>query len=211
MVRDAAPFSAIGIGPEGRSRVPAPPAIPRKLNSMARLPRQLDDRCMRGDRLLVTDAIPGSSRPPCRPARRHLAPLSVPSRAEPYSPPPIAAIRKLIAPIFGGFWNSARPRPPRGTRPPGRRLPWHLRPPAQLEHMSPKASPSSLSGPHRRRMRTAIPSSGRSSRRSYADQQVRAFPDRDALLRLANAVLVEIDEDWATSDRIYINWHSPYA
>ena len=41
--------------------------------------------------------------------------------------------------------------------------------------------------------------------------KVRVFPNRDALLRLANAVLVEIDEDWATSDCIYINWHSPYA
>ena len=35
--------------------------------------------------------------------------------------------------------------------------------------------------------------------------KVRVFPNRDALLRLATAVLVEIDEDWATSDRIYIN------
>ena len=32
------------------------------------------------------------------------------------------------------------------------------------------------------------------------------FCRSDALLRLATAVLVEIDEEWATSDRIYINW-----
>ena len=41
--------------------------------------------------------------------------------------------------------------------------------------------------------------------------KVRVFPNRDALLRLATAVLVESDKDWATSDRIYINWHSPDA
>src|SRR5512147_758220 len=41
--------------------------------------------------------------------------------------------------------------------------------------------------------------------------KVRVFPNRDALLRLATAVLVEIDEDWATSDRIYINWNNPDA
>ena len=41
--------------------------------------------------------------------------------------------------------------------------------------------------------------------------KVRVFPNRDALLRLATAVLVEIDEDWVTSNRIYINWDKPDA
>ena len=41
--------------------------------------------------------------------------------------------------------------------------------------------------------------------------KVRVFPNRDALLRLATAVLIEIDEDWVTSNRIYINWDKPDA
>ena len=40
-----------------------------------------------------------------------------------------------------------------------------------------------------------------------APPKVRVFPNRDAPLRLATAALVEIDEGWATLDRIYINWH----
>ena len=35
--------------------------------------------------------------------------------------------------------------------------------------------------------------------------KVRVFPNEAALLRLVTAILVEIDEDWATTDRVYIN------
>ena len=38
-----------------------------------------------------------------------------------------------------------------------------------------------------------------------APPKIRVFPNRDAPLRLATAALVEIDEGWATLDRIYIN------
>ncbi len=44
---------------------------------------------------------------------------------------------------------------------------------------------------HRRRRRTA---------------KVRVFPSRDALLRLASAVLAEIDDEWLATDRRYITW-----
>jgi transposase-like protein len=78
---------------------------------------------------------------------------------------------------------------------------------------SPKAlAVFTLPEPHWRRMRTANPI-------EWAIQQeikrrtskVRVFPNRDALLRLVTAVLVEIDEDWATSNRIYINWDNSDA
>lgn len=42
-------------------------------------------------------------------------------------------------------------------------------------------------------------------------RSTRRFPNRESLLRLTTAVLVEIDEDWETSDRIYINWDNPDA
>jgi putative transposase len=35
--------------------------------------------------------------------------------------------------------------------------------------------------------------------------KVRVFPNEASLLRLVTAILVEIDEDWATTDRVYIN------
>jgi putative transposase len=39
--------------------------------------------------------------------------------------------------------------------------------------------------------------------------KVRVFPNEDSLLRLVTAVLVEIDEEWATTDRVYINMGDP--
>ena len=36
--------------------------------------------------------------------------------------------------------------------------------------------------------------------------KVRVFPSQDALLRLVSAVLVEIDEKWASDTKAYIKW-----
>jgi len=36
--------------------------------------------------------------------------------------------------------------------------------------------------------------------------KVRVFPNETALLRLVTAILVEIDEAWSTSDRVYITF-----
>jgi Transposase, Mutator family. len=36
--------------------------------------------------------------------------------------------------------------------------------------------------------------------------KVRVFPGDDALLRLVSAVLVEIDEKWASDTKAYIKW-----
>ena len=36
--------------------------------------------------------------------------------------------------------------------------------------------------------------------------KVRVFPGEDALLRLVSAVLVEIDEKWASDTKAYIKW-----
>jgi transposase-like protein len=36
--------------------------------------------------------------------------------------------------------------------------------------------------------------------------KVRVFPNDDALLRLVSAVLVEIDEKWASETKAYIKW-----
>jgi transposase-like protein len=35
--------------------------------------------------------------------------------------------------------------------------------------------------------------------------KVRVFPNEASLLRLVTAILVEIDEDWATTDSVYVS------
>jgi transposase-like protein len=82
-----------------------------------------------------------------------------------------------------------------------------------LEHNVPEGlAVFTLPEPHWRRMRTANPIERAIQQEiKRRTSKVRVFPNRDALLRLATAVLVEIDEDWATSNRIYINWDNPDA
>jgi len=63
----------------------------------------------------------------------------------------------------------------------------------------------SLPDQHRRRMRTANPIERAIQQEiKRRTSKVRVFPNEAALLRLVTAILVEIDEDWATTDRVYI-------
>jgi len=60
---------------------------------------------------------------------------------------------------------------------------------------------------HRKRLRTSNPME-RSVQQELKRRtvKVRVFPSEDALLRLVSAVLVEIDEKWATDTKAYIKW-----
>jgi len=59
---------------------------------------------------------------------------------------------------------------------------------------------------HRKRMRTSNPMERAIQQEiKRRTSKVRVFPNESALLRLVTAILVEIDEDWATTDRVYIN------
>ena len=60
---------------------------------------------------------------------------------------------------------------------------------------------------HRKRMRTSNPIE-RSVQQELKRRtvKVRVFPGEDALLRLVSAVLVEIDEKWASETKAYIKW-----
>jgi transposase-like protein len=60
---------------------------------------------------------------------------------------------------------------------------------------------------HRQRMRTSN-SIERSIQQELKrrTQLVRVFPHRESLLRLASAILIEIDEEWSNADRRYIVW-----
>ena len=60
---------------------------------------------------------------------------------------------------------------------------------------------------HRRRMRTSNPME-RAVQQELKRRtvKVRVFPGEDALERLVSAILVEIDEKWASDTKAYIKW-----
>jgi transposase-like protein len=60
---------------------------------------------------------------------------------------------------------------------------------------------------HRRRMRTSNPMErGIQQELKRRTIKIRVFPGETSLLRLASAVLVEIDEKWASENKAYIKW-----
>ena len=60
---------------------------------------------------------------------------------------------------------------------------------------------------HRKRMRTSNPME-RSVQQELKRRtvKVRVFPGEDSLLRFVSAVLVEIDEKWASDNKAYLKW-----
>jgi len=60
---------------------------------------------------------------------------------------------------------------------------------------------------HRHRMRTSNPME-RAVQQELKRRtvKVRVFPGHDALERLVSAILVEIDEKWASDTKAYIKW-----
>ena len=78
----------------------------------------------------------------------------------------------------------------------------------------PTVPPSSLVGlrtlfpkAHRRRLRTSNPIE-RAIQQEIKRRtvKVRVFPNEASLERLVTAILVEIDDKWATTDKPYISW-----
>ena len=216
VVRDAALFSAIGVGADGRRRVLGVSCDPSEAEIHWRaFLDNLIDRGMRGVRFVVSDDHAG-----LKAARRAVLPGAVWQRCQFHLAQnaihhaPNAAIRKRIGAELRRIWNASSLHTAqeeldrlvaayRGTA--DRLADW-------LEHNVPEGlAIFTLPEPHWRRMRTANPIERAIQQEiKRRTSKVRVFPNRDAL-RLATAVLVEIDEDWATSDRIYINWHSPDA
>src|SRR5512143_1292721 len=173
-------------------------------------------RGMRGVRFIVSDDHAGLTA-----ARRAVLPGAVWQRCQFHLAQnaihhaPNAAIRKRIGAELRRVWNASSLQAAQeeldrlvaayhGTA--NRLADW-------LEHDIPEGfAVFTLPEQHRRRMRTANPIERAIQQEiKRRTSKVRVFPNRGALLRLATAVLVEIDEEWATSDRVYINWHSPDA
>ncbi|WP_242512028.1 IS256 family transposase [Rhodobaculum claviforme] len=64
-----------------------------------------------------------------------------------------------------------------------------------------------LPEPHRRRLRTSNPMERAVQQElKRRTTKVRVFPSEDSLLRLVSAILVEIDEKWASDTKAYIKW-----
>ena len=60
---------------------------------------------------------------------------------------------------------------------------------------------------HRRRLRTSNPiEHGIQQELKRRTRKIRVFPNTESLERLVSAVLVEIDDKWASAEKAYIKW-----
>lgn len=217
VVGDTALFSAIGIGADGRRRVLGVCCDPSEAEIHWRaFLDNLIARGMRGVRFVVSDDHAG-----LRAARRAVLPGAVWQRCQFHLAQnaihhaPNAAIRKRIGAELRRVWNAPTLQAAQEEL---NRLVGAYRGKADrladwLEQNVPEGlAVLTLPEPHRRRMRTANPIERAIQQEiKRRTSKVRVFPNRDALLRLVSAVLIEIDEDWATSNRIYINRNNPDA
>jgi transposase-like protein len=211
VVRDAAILSAIGVDPEGRRRVLGVSAALSEAEVHWR--SFLDDlvgRGLRGVRFITSDdhaglraarqaVFPGAQWQRCQ---FHLAQNAIHHA-------PNAAIRKAIGAELRRVWNTSTlvsaqeelDRLVKAYQSTAPKLATWLES-AVLEGLA----VFSLPDQHRRRLRTANPIERAIQQEiKRRTSKVRVFPNEASLLRLVTAILVEIDEEWATTDRVYIN------
>lgn len=210
VVRDAAILSAIGIGPDGRRRVLGVSAALSEAEVHWR--GFLDDliaRGLRGVRFIVSDDHAG-----LRAARQAVFPGALWQRCQFHLAQnaihhaPSAAIRKRIGSELRRVWNAENLE---SAQEEVRRLVEVYRSSApKLADWLESAVPEGLTvfrlpDHHRKRLRTSNPMERAIQQEiKRRTSKVRVFPNEAALLRLVTAILVEIDEDWATTDRVYI-------
>jgi putative transposase len=211
VVRDAAILSAIGIDPDGHRRVLGVSAALSEAEVHWRaFLDELVARGLRGVRFIVSDDHAG-----LRAARQAVFPGACWQRCQFHLAQnaihhaPNAAIRKRIGTELRRVWNATTLESAQEEL---RRLVDAYRDTApKLASWLDSAVPEGLTvfrlpEHHRRRMRTANPIERAIQQEiKRRTSKVRVFPNEAALLRLITAILVEIDEDWATADRVYIN------
>lgn len=217
VVRDVAVLSAIGIGPDERRRVlGVSVALSEAEVHWRAFLESLVARGLRGVEFIVSDDHAG-----LRAARRavlggatwqrcqfHLAQNAIHHA-------PNIAIRKRIGAELRAVWSASTLAKAeaaldelvagyRGTAP--KLADW-------LEQNAPEGlAVFSLPEHHRKRMRTSNPierAVQQEIKRRTA--KVRVFPGEDSLLRLVSAILVEIDEKWASDTKAYIKWECQNA
>lgn len=215
VVRDAAVLTAIGIDPDGRRRILGVSSEPSEAEVHWRA--FLDGLIARGLRGVVS--ITSDDHAGLGAARKAVLPGALWQRCQFHLArnaihhAPTVAIRKRIGGELRRIWNAPSreaaddelKRLVAGYRDKAARLA------AWLEHNVPEGLTVFAFPEHtRRRLRTANPIE-RAIQQELKRRtvKVRVFPNRDALIRLVSAVLVEIDEDWEASPRAYLNWNHP--
>lgn len=212
VVRDVAIFAAIGVDADGARRVLGVSADPSEAEIHWRT--FLDSLVARGLRGVAT--ITSDDHAGLGAARKAVFPGALWQRCQFHLAQnaihhaPNNAIRKRIGAELRRVWNAANLQAAEEEL---KRLVGLYRPTAArlatwLERNVPEGLTVFALPEHtRRRLRTANPierAIQQELKRRTA--KVRVFPNRDALLRLVTAVLVEIDEDWDASSRTYLNW-----
>ena len=212
VVRDAAVLSAIGIGPDQRRRVLGVSCAISEAEIHWRVfLESLVARGMRGVAYIVSDDHPGLGA-----ARKavlggaswqrcqfHLAQNAIHHA-------PNLAIRKRIGKELRRVWDAADLKAAEAEL--ARLVESYRDKAAKLALWLEDAIPEgltvfSLPERHRKRMRTSNPIE-RSIQQEIKRRtvKVRVFPNEASLERLVTAILVEIDEKWATTDKPYISW-----
>lgn len=211
VVRDAAILSAVGVAPEGRRRIlGVSVALSEAEVHWRTFLDSLIERGMRGVAFVVSDDHAG-----LRAARRAVLPGATWQRCQFHLAQnaihhaPSLAIRKQIGGELRSVWNA---RDPETAEAELRRLvdSYAEKAPKLARWLETNVSEGlavfSLPEHHRRRMRTSNPIERAVQQEiKRRTQKVRVFPNEPSLLRLVTAILVEIDEEWATTDRVYIN------
>ena len=212
VVRDAAVLSAIGIGPDERRRVLGVScALSEAEVHWRAFLESLISRGMRGVQFVVSDDHAG-----LRAARKavltgatwqrcqfHLAQNAIHHA-------PSLAIRKRIGAELRQIWNA--PDPNLATESLRRLVESYRDKAAKLAAWLEDNVPDGLAvftlpEEHRRRLRTSNPMERAIQQEiKRRTQKVRVFPNEKSLERLVSAVLVEIDDKWASADKAYIKW-----
>lgn len=212
VVRDAAVLSAIGIGPDERRRVLGVScALSEAEVHWRAFLESLISRGMRGVQFVVSDDHAG-----LRAARKavltgatwqrcqfHLAQNAIHHA-------PSLAIRKRIGAELRQVWNA--PDPNLATESLRRLVESYRDKAAKLATWLEDNVPDGLAvftlpEAHRRRLRTSNPMERAIQQEiKRRTQKVRVFPNENSLERLVSAVLVEIDDKWASADKAYIKW-----
>ena len=212
VVRDAAVLSAIGIGPDQRRRVLGVScAISEAEVHWRAFLESLVARGLRGVSYIVSDDHPGLGA-----ARKavlggaswqrcqfHLAQNAIHHA-------PNITIKKAIGKELRRIWNAPDIKVAEAEL--GQLVAAYREPAPKLANWLETAIPEGLAvfalpERHHKRLRTSNPME-RSIQQEIKRRtvKVRVFPNEASLERLVTAILVEIDEKWATNDKPYITW-----
>lgn len=214
VVRDAAVLSAIGIGVDERRRLLGVScALSESEVHWRTFLDHLIKRGMRGVQFVVSDDHAG-----LRAARKAVMTGATWQRCQFHLTrnaihhAPNFTIRKRIGSELKHVWNAQTLESATETL---RRLVEAYRDKASKlaqwldENIAEGLAVFTLPEHHRRRMRTSNPIERAVQQEiKRRTQKVRVFPNEASLERLVSAVLVEIDDKWASTDKPYIKWQN---